>query len=90
MKKNPFTNDYTLMAGSPELTEREQAVVRFLFEGKTNKEVAASLNISEHTVKDHMKQIMKKLNVSNRVGVIAHFVQPLFRNAQRERRFSHK
>ncbi len=58
---------------SPPLTEREQVVVRLLFDGKTNKEVAVSMGISEHTVKEHMKRIMKKLRVANRAGIVAHF-----------------
>lgn len=53
------------------LTEREQEVVRLLLEGKTNKEVAVSLNIGEYTVKDHIKRIMKKLNVTTRTGIVA-------------------
>lgn len=60
---------------SPHLTEREQAVVTLLFDGKTNKEVASSMGISEHTVKEHMKRIMRKLHVPNRAGIVAHFVQ---------------
>ncbi|MFY9268332.1 MAG: helix-turn-helix transcriptional regulator [Candidatus Manganitrophaceae bacterium] len=56
---------------SAPLTKREQAVVRFLLEGKTNKEVAFSLDIGEYTVKDHVKRIMKKLNVTTRAGIVA-------------------
>jgi len=56
---------------STNLTEREQAVVRLLLEGKTNKEVASCMNIGEYTVKDHVKRIMKKLNVTTRAGIVA-------------------
>lgn len=56
---------------STHLTKREQAVVRLLLEGKTNKEVASCMNIGEYTVKDHVKRIMKKLNVTTRAGIVA-------------------
>lgn len=56
---------------STNLTEREQAVVRLLLEGKTNKEVASCMDIGEYTVKDHVKRIMKKLNVTTRAGIVA-------------------
>ena len=41
------------------LTPREAAVMRHLLEGLTNKEIANKLSISEHTVKDHLKRLMK-------------------------------
>lgn len=53
------------------LTKREKAVVQLLLEGKTNKEVASCMNIGEYTVKDHVKRIMKKLNVTTRAGIVA-------------------
>ena len=56
---------------STNLTKREQAVVRLLLEGKTNKEVASQMDIGEYTVKDHVKRIMKKLNVTTRAGIVA-------------------
>lgn len=56
---------------STDLTKREQAVVRLLLEGKTNKEVASHMDIGEYTVKDHVKRIMKKLNVTTRAGIVA-------------------
>jgi DNA-binding CsgD family transcriptional regulator len=53
------------------LTPREKRVVQLLLEGMTNKEVAACMQIGEYTVKDHIKQIMKKFNVSTRAGIVA-------------------
>jgi DNA-binding CsgD family transcriptional regulator len=63
---------------STNLTEREQAVVRLLLEGKTNKEVASCMNIGEYTVKDHVKRIMKKLNVTTRAGIVAKILHQHF------------
>lgn len=49
------------------LSAREQEVLRLLSRGATNKEIAASLEISENTVKAHLKSVLRKLGVSNRV-----------------------
>lgn len=49
------------------LSAREQEVLRLLSRGATNKEIAAALDISENTVKAHLKSILRKLGVTNRV-----------------------
>lgn len=48
------------------LTEREQQVLIEASKGATDKEIAASLNISLNTVKTHMRNILSKLHVSTR------------------------
>jgi len=48
------------------LTEREQAVLGLAAAGKTDKEIAQELSLSLHTVKTHMRNILSKLQVSNR------------------------
>lgn len=68
----PISPSSTDGAGqSIKLTPREKGVVQLLLEGKTNKEVAVRMGIGEYTVKDHIKQIMKKLNVNTRAGVVS-------------------
>ncbi len=57
------------------LTQREQIAVQLLSEGKTNKEIAVHMDIGEYTVKDHIKRIMKKLNVTTRAGIVAKILQ---------------
>ena len=52
------------------LSTREKEVVRALVEGMTNKEIAATLAISEHTVKNYIYKIFDKLGVSNRVELV--------------------
>ncbi|WP_083519469.1 response regulator [Bradyrhizobium jicamae] len=49
---------------------REDQIVRLLLRGYTNKEIAASLRISEKTVKNYMTILMQKLNARNRLEVV--------------------
>ncbi len=53
-----------------QLTNREQAVVEHLAKGWTNKEIANALQITEQTVKEHIKHIMRKTNASTRTGIL--------------------
>lgn len=48
------------------LTQRESEVLRQLAFGLTNKEIAAALNISYETVKEHVQHILRKVGVSDR------------------------
>jgi two-component system nitrate/nitrite response regulator NarL len=52
------------------LSAREKEVVRCLVEGLTNREIAESLAISQHTVKNYVFKIYEKLGVSNRVELV--------------------
>jgi len=56
------------------LTTREKEILQTLAGGASNKEIGNALNISEHTVKIHLKNILKKLHVNNRIqaAVFAH------------------
>lgn len=51
------------------LTAREDQIIRLLIGGKTNKEIASDLGLTERTVKHYMTILMQKLNVRNRVEV---------------------
>ena len=51
------------------ITSRELAVVRAIYQGKPNKIIAYELNMSESTVKVHVRHIMKKLRAKNRTDV---------------------
>ena len=55
-----------------QLTNREQAVVEHLAKGWTNKEIANALLITEQTVKEHIKHIMRKTNATTRTGILVH------------------
>jgi len=52
---------------APELSPREIGVLELVTEGKTNKEIAGALGIAENTVKNHLKNILEKLHLENRV-----------------------
>jgi DNA-binding NarL/FixJ family response regulator len=56
--------------GSALLTEREMAVVRCVADGLTNREVAAELGLSPHTVKNCLFRIFDKVGVSSRIELI--------------------
>ena len=49
------------------LTRRERQILQQLLEGATNQDIAATLYVSEHTVKSHLYNVFKKIGVSNRL-----------------------
>jgi RNA polymerase sigma factor (sigma-70 family) len=64
------------MNGSPTaislaLTERERQIVRLVCEGLSNKEIARQLNISEGTIKVHLRHIFEKLAIKHRTALVA-------------------
>jgi DNA-binding CsgD family transcriptional regulator len=56
------------------LTNREVETLRLLIEGLTSKEIASRLSISPNTVKVFLRQIMLKMGVTTRAGIIGKFV----------------
>lgn len=56
--------------GDRRLSRREQDVVSCLVSGMTNKEIAAKLGITDHTVKMFLSRVMGKLGVTTRSGVL--------------------
>jgi NarL family two-component system response regulator YdfI len=55
---------------SEEITARETDVLRMLAQGLVNKDIAARLGISEHTVKFHISSILDKLGASTRTEAV--------------------
>jgi DNA-binding NarL/FixJ family response regulator len=55
----------------PQLSQRERQVLQYLANGRSNKEIARILYISEHTAKAHVRSIMSKLNADSRTEVTA-------------------
>ncbi len=52
------------------MTKREGDVVRLAVEGLSNREIAAQLGLTEHTVKNYLFRVFDKLGVSNRVELV--------------------
>ncbi len=64
-----FSSDEATAERGP-LTEREAEVLGWLAKGLANKQIAAELGISEHTVKFHISSIYTKLNATNRTQAV--------------------
>ena len=60
----PAVSRPTRMA--PDLTRLEREVMRLVVEGRTNREIAAQVHLSQNTIKFHMRQILQKSGTSNR------------------------
>jgi len=58
-----------------DVTGREKEIIRYILRGKTNREIEKALFISSSTVKNHIYNIYRKLNVANR-----HQLMSLFSN----------
>jgi len=50
-----------------ELTDREQQILKLIAQGMDNPEIAQTLHLSQHTVKNHVSSILIKLQVENRI-----------------------
>ncbi|MGE7884795.1 response regulator [Bacillus sp. NPDC094077] len=64
-KENPFSM----------LTKREQEVLREIAKGRSNKEIAAELHITEQTVKTHVSNVLAKLEVDDRTQAALYAVK---------------
>lgn len=60
--------------GSP-LTKRELEILKWIKEGKTGWEISAIINISENTVRFHIKNILKKLDAVNKTHAVAKAIE---------------
>ena len=66
----PELIDMAYDEGNP-LTEREEQVMKLIADGKTTKEIASQLYLTNGTVRNYVSSIMDKLNVSNRIEAIS-------------------
>jgi RNA polymerase sigma factor (sigma-70 family) len=57
------------------LTEREKEILQLLAEGKSNKDIAAMLNLSINTVETHRTRIMQKLNLHSAAEIVLYAVR---------------
>lgn len=65
--------DFEYISREFNFSAREMDVIRNLCHGLSNRAIAEKLNISEHTVKDHLKNIMAKMKVESRGAILASF-----------------
>lgn len=71
VEENNIEFNTKLSGKSTTLTNRENQILAYLCEGKTNTEIAASLSLSPLTVKKHLDNIYKKLQVHRRSAAVA-------------------
>lgn len=69
LKEHGSQDSYSL------LTEREKEVLQLLAEGKSNKEVAAQLDVSPYTIEAHRANLMQKLGFRNVVDIVLYAVR---------------
>jgi len=55
------------------LTEREEAVLALLADGKSNSQIGTTLSLSENTIKFHLRNLYNKLGVTNRTEAAAKY-----------------
>nr|WP_246079624.1 response regulator transcription factor [Paenibacillus piri] len=65
-----FSSIKTRVPEHSPLTSREKQILECVAQGKSNREISESLAISEHTVKNHLKNILHKLHLDNRVQLM--------------------
>ncbi len=56
--------------GQP-LSERQQEILHWVAEGLSNREIGLQLNITPNTVRDHLSEVMRRLEVSNRASAVS-------------------
>ncbi len=64
-----------------ELTPREQEILRHLVRGLTNKEISTATNLAVDTVKTHLRNIYRKLQVKNRTQAISRAMKSVRSNS---------
>ncbi|WP_432548724.1 response regulator [Kineococcus sp. SYSU DK004] len=62
-------------AGAPRLSPRELDVLRLLARGMANREIAGQLGISENTVKNHVRNLLEKLQLHSRMEAVVYAVR---------------
>ena len=66
-KPNPSGH---LADGQP-LSERQHEILRWVAEGLSNRDIGVQLNITTNTVRDHLSEVMRRLEVSNRASAVS-------------------
>jgi DNA-binding NarL/FixJ family response regulator len=61
--------------GTEPLSSQEERVLALVAEGKTNKEIAVTLNLSDKTVKNYLANVFQKLRITRRAQAAAFFAK---------------
>ncbi len=67
--------DFLERGEQPELTPREEEVVKLIAEAHTNKEIAEILHLSEKTVESHRANVLQKLGMRDRVELVRYAIR---------------
>lgn len=57
------------------LTKKEEQVMKFLIKGLSNKNIAKEVDVTEYTIKKHVRSILSKLNLENRQDIIIYAIE---------------
>lgn len=68
-------HDLPAPPGTDQLSAQEERVVALVAEGKTNKEIAVALGLSDKTVKNYLANVFQKLRITRRTQAAAFFVK---------------
>jgi len=68
-------HDLPAASGTDQLSSQEERVVALVAEGKTNKEIAVTLGLSDKTVKNYLANVFQKLRITRRAQAAAFFVK---------------
>ncbi len=68
-------HDLPAPPGTDQLSSQEERVVALVAEGKTNKEIAVALGLSDKTVKNYLANVFQKLRITRRAQAAAFFVK---------------
>jgi two-component system response regulator NreC len=72
---NDAKRSTTLKTVKEKLTKREKEILRMISQELTTKEIASTLYISHRTVENHRNNIMKKLGIHTKVGLVKYAIQ---------------
>ncbi len=64
-----------LQGGHDPLTDREMEILQLIVDGHTNREIATTLFISEKTVKNHVTNLLRKLNLADRTQAAVYAIR---------------
>jgi DNA-binding NarL/FixJ family response regulator len=67
--------DFLERGEQPELTPREQEIVKLIAEAHTNREIAEILHLSEKTVESHRANVLQKLGMRDRVELVRYAIR---------------